>query len=83
MTDPQGIWRAEPNGVLAAEIDGFRLVVQAPEEVGGLVRFLVLRRESEGDTIIGSGSKETVQAAMGAAVKMAERLLWRPLTEGA
>jgi hypothetical protein len=39
------------------------------------VRFLVLRRGTAefSDTLIGSGTEETVRAAMAAAVRMAER----------
>jgi len=36
----QSIWRTEPDGVLAAESDGLRLVVQGSCRVGGAVRFL-------------------------------------------
>lgn len=79
MAGHPSIWRTEPEGVLAAEIDGLRLVVQAPEKVGGLVRFLVLRRDAGGDTIIGSGTEGDVRAAMQAAIQMAERILERQL----
>jgi hypothetical protein len=68
-------WRTDRAGVLSAESSDFRLLVQPPEEVGGAVRFLVLRRGSGGlsDTLAGSGTKESVRAAMGAAERMAER----------
>ena len=69
------LWRTQRTGVFLAENYGFRLLVQGPEEVGGAVRFLVLRRGTAefSDTLIGSGTEETVRAAMAAAVRMAER----------
>jgi hypothetical protein len=72
------LWRAEPDGVLAAEADGLRLVVRRPDKAGGAVRFLVLRNDSGGQAITGSGTEESIQDAMNAAVRMAERLLARP-----
>ncbi|MHB0728479.1 hypothetical protein [Roseomonas chloroacetimidivorans] len=68
-------WRTEPDGVLTADADGFRLVVHKPKEVGGHVHFLVLRREAKGEphSIIGSGSEENVRDAMKAAARMVER----------
>ena len=59
MQEQQDVWRAEPNGVLAAELGTYRLLVQAPESPGGLVRFLVLRREPSNDSfaLIGSGTE--------------------------
>ena len=74
----QSIWRTEPEGVLAAEADGFRLVVQAPCRAGGAVRFLVLRIDGDHHAIVGSGTEESVRGAMDAAVRMAGRLLARP-----
>lgn len=76
------IWRTEPDGVLAAEANDLRLVVQAPEEVGGAVRFLVLRCDSEGQTILGSGTEDDVRAAMKAAARMAERTMPRSFGPG-
>jgi hypothetical protein len=69
------LWRTERAGVLSAEICDFRLLVQAPGEGGGVVRFLVLRRGTAelSDTLLGSGTVETVRAAMAAAERMAER----------
>jgi hypothetical protein len=69
------LWRTQSTEVFSAENAGFRLVVQGPKEVGGAVRFLVLRRGTAeiSDTLIGSGTEETVRAAMAAAVRMAER----------
>ncbi len=72
---PRELWRTEPSGVLSSDVDGFRLVVQAPEQASGLVRFLVLRQAMNGDvdTLVGSGSETGVQAAMTAAEQMANR----------
>ncbi len=69
------LWHTEGRGVLSAEINNFRLAVQAPERVGGAVRFMVLRREtSDGqEVLIGSGSEDNVRAAMTVAERMAER----------
>ena len=80
MAGHRDMWRAEPDGVLAAEADGLRLVIQAPEEVGGPVRFLVLRRAGKEDrhAPIGSGVEESVGNAMEAAARMAGRLLSHP-----
>lgn len=80
MASNQAVWHREPDGVLAAEADGFRLVVQTAEKVDGLVRFLVLRRETKDGqyNILGSGTKEDVGAAMKAAEQMAQRLVLPP-----
>lgn len=69
------LWHTEGRGVLSAEINSFRLAVQAPERVGGAVRFMVLRREtSDGqEVLIGSGSEDNVRSAMTAAERMVER----------
>ena len=67
------VWHTEPNGALAAEIDGVRLVVQGPAEVGGYVRFTVLRRQYRQGSLlalIGSGTRESVGEAMSAAERM-------------
>ena len=67
------LWRTELNGVLSAETDGLRLVVQAPDNTGGAVRFQVLRRGAEGSPgiLVGSGTEDCVHAAMSAAEQMA------------
>jgi hypothetical protein len=70
----QEIWRLEPDGVLAAEIGNVRLVIRKPAEAGALVRFLVLRRGAEEDSLIGSGTEADVRSAMQTASRMAERL---------
>lgn len=69
------LWRTEPDGILSVDIGGFRLIVQAPEKVGGLVRFMVLRHDTleEADVLIGSGNEGNVRAAMVAAERMAKR----------
>jgi hypothetical protein len=74
----RSIWRTEPEGVLAAESDRLRLVVQARCRGDGMVRFLVLRGDGEHRCIVGPGTDESVRAAMDAAVRMAGRLLARP-----
>jgi len=72
---PRELWKTEPSGVLSTETGGFRLIVQAPDQAGGLVRFLVLRQAMKGgvDALVGSGSETGVQAAMTAAEQMANR----------
>jgi hypothetical protein len=69
------LWRMECPGVISADSGDFRLRVQPPEKVGGAVRFLVLRRRTAElpEALIGSGTKDTVRAAMAAAERMAER----------
>ena len=79
-------WRTGPGGVSSAEANGYRLVVQAPEEVGGSARFQVLRQGAEDGTprsaMVGSGFGADVRAAMAAAERMAERFSGRPLGRG-
>jgi hypothetical protein len=74
------IWRTEPGGGLAAEANGLRLSVHAPDSLDGAVRFLVSRRDGGEDSlgIIASGTEENVRAAMRAAVRSAERILGIP-----
>lgn len=69
------LWKTEPSGVLSSEVDGLRLVVQAPKQADGPVRFLVLRQATNGGlgTLVGSGSETGVQAAIIAAEQMANR----------
>jgi hypothetical protein len=80
MSGHQDVWRTEPDGVLAAEVGRYRLVVQAPEHPGGSVRFLVLRRDgAEGAlALIGSGNETDLRTAMKAAARMADRLTEQP-----
>jgi hypothetical protein len=68
-------WRAGPAGVYTAESNEFRLTVRAAADIGGGMRFLVVRRGRERvhDTLIGSGTTDTSHAAMVAAERMAER----------
>jgi hypothetical protein len=77
MAGHQDVWRTEPDGVLAAEVDTYRLVVQAPERIGGSARFLVLRRDGDEGALalIGSGHEADLRMAMKAAARMADRLL--------
>ena len=82
MGGHQDVWRTEPDGSVAAEVGGYRLVVRLPEQAGGPVRFLVLRR-GEGDdarpaALVGSGTEPGLRAAMRAAARMADRLVERP-----
>jgi hypothetical protein len=74
------IWWTEPNGDLAAEANGLRLAVRAPERSDGAVRFLVVRRDGDEQPqeILASGTEDDMRAAMKAAVRMAERILARP-----
>jgi hypothetical protein len=67
-------WHAEPNGILAAEVGGLRLVVRTPTEVGGYARFLLLGRISRGGggfALTASGTAESVREAMEAAERRA------------
>jgi hypothetical protein len=74
----QDVWRLEPDGVLAAEIGDVRLVIRKPAEAGALVRFLVLRRGGEEDSLVGSGTEVDVRSAMQTASRMAEKLTEGP-----
>jgi hypothetical protein len=80
MAGHRDIWRTECDGVLAAEVDTYRLVVQAPEHIGGSVRFMVLRREHDDGALalIGSGTEADLRAAMKAAGRMADTLIGQP-----
>ena len=77
MAGHQDIWRTEPDGVVAAEVDNYRLVVQAPERIGGSVRFLVLRRDGNERALalIGSGHEADMRRAMKAAARMVDGLI--------
>jgi hypothetical protein len=68
-------WRADPAGVYVGETDEFRLIVRPSDEIGGGMRFLVVRRGSKSvpDVLVGSGVVDTKQAAMAAAEQIAER----------
>jgi hypothetical protein len=61
-------------------VDTYRLVVQAPEHIGGSVRFMVLRREHDDGALalIGSGTEADLRAAMKAAGRMADTLIGQP-----
>jgi hypothetical protein len=69
------LWYAGPNGILSTVVGDLRLVVQAPEQVGGTARFQVLRQGhgDKPDALVGSGHGADVSAAMAAAERMAER----------
>jgi hypothetical protein len=77
MAALQDVWRLEPDGVLAAEVGDFRLVVRKPETAGALVRFLVLRGAADEHSIIGTGTEVDVRSAMQTASRMAARLTAR------
>jgi hypothetical protein len=80
MPGDRGVWRAEADGIVAAEVRGYRLVVRLPEQAGGPIRFLVLRRMG-GDgphALVGSGTEPDVRTAMAEAVRMADRLVEPP-----
>jgi len=81
MLGHQDVWRAEPDGAVAAEVRGYRLVVHLPEQAGGPVRFLVLRRKGDDgpDALVGSGTEADVRVAMRKAARMADRLVKPPL----
>jgi hypothetical protein len=67
-------WHAEPNGLLAAEVDGLRLVVRCPTEVDGFARFMLLGRVSRSGgpfALTASGTAESVSEAMAAAERRA------------
>jgi hypothetical protein len=68
-------WRADSAGVYVAETNEFRLIVRPSDEIGGNMRFLVLRRGRKNvpDALIASGVTDTKQAAMAAAERTADR----------
>ena len=81
MGGHQDVWRTEPDGSVAVEVGGYRLVVRLPEQAGGPVRFLVLRRGERDDrppALVGSGTESDLRTAMRSAARMADRLVERP-----
>ena len=81
MGGHQDVWRTEPDGSVAAEVGSFRLVVRLPEQAGGPVRFLVLRRGERDDdppALVGSGTEPDLRTAMKRAARMADRLVEPP-----
>lgn len=68
-------WYPGPDGKLATWRHGFRLVIHECTEQC-LVRFVVLGRSGEGQasTLLGSGTRDSVAAAMRASEWMAARL---------
>jgi hypothetical protein len=75
------VWRSDEDGTLRAAAHGFRLVVHPATADAAAVRFGVMRRGRDGDSVIGSGQAESARAAMKAAIEMAERFA-RPLQKG-
>lgn len=69
------LWWTEPDGVLASEAGGFRLVVRA---VDGWVRYLVLRQPGGAVVrppgLLASGHEHDARAAMLAAERTAARM---------
>lgn len=80
MNGQPDLWRTEPDGALAAEADGFRLVVPLPKQVGEQAHFLISHRQGHRElhSLVRSGTEESVHAAMKAAERIVERLLERP-----
>ncbi len=80
MPGHRDVWRSEPDGSVAAEVRGHRLVVHLPERTGGPVRFLVLRRMGDDGppTLVGSGTEADLRTAMAKAARMADRLVGPP-----
>jgi hypothetical protein len=69
-------WRTDPGGVLWAQVNGFKLVVQPPA-ADGSVRFMVMRcRSGTGGPMqpVASGHEDNVRAAMASAERFARRL---------
>jgi len=81
------VWSTEPDGTLSAEVEGYRLVVEAAQGIEeGVVRFRVLEvlhwdilRDAASTALTGSGFETSVPAAMAAALRMVERFLGHPL----
>lgn len=74
------IWRTGADGILAAEADGLRLVVQAPAEGTGPARFEVLRWQYGTGSLLAllaSGTAGEVREAMAAAERAAGRIIPR------
>ena len=80
MREHRDAWHTGPDGTVAIEVCGYRLVVRLSERAGGPVRFLVLRREGDDGphALIGSGTEPDVRAAMTKAARMADRFAGPP-----
>ena len=76
MREHRDAWRTGPDGTVATEVCGYRLVVRLSERAGRCA-FLVLRREGDDGphALIGSGTEPDVRAAMTKAARMADRLV--------
>jgi hypothetical protein len=68
-------WRTDSAGVFVVETDEFRLIIRPLDDIGGSMRFLLVRwgRNSVPDTLIATGVTHTKQAAMAAAERTADR----------
>lgn len=67
-------FRRQAGGVLAAEIDGYRLLIQAPAYAGDLWAYTVLRRQyGQGSpfALVGAGKEPTRSDAVHAAERLA------------
>jgi hypothetical protein len=78
MVGSWNVWRSDEDGTLRAAAHGFQLVVHPSAVATAAVRFGVMRRGRDGESLIGSGETESVRTAMKAAIEMAERFA-RPL----
>ena len=69
-------WRTEAGRTLSSKRHGFPVVAQKLEKTdSGTARFLIFRPEIGNDVkaLLGSGTREDVQAAMAEAERMTER----------
>ncbi|KAA2212003.1 hypothetical protein [Teichococcus oryzae] len=67
-------WWTQPNGLLAAELDGLRLIVRGPTEADSFARFMLLdrvSRDSDLFALTASGTAESLGEAMEAAERKA------------
>src|SRR5690348_9916658 len=70
----QGIWWTEPDGVVASELNGLRLVVRFSDEGNGTAQFTVLRPSGKEWALAGLGNSPDAVSAMRSASRMAECL---------
>lgn len=67
-------FHTEPNGILAAEIDGYKLLIQAPGHSDGDWAYTLLRRQYGIGSLfglVGSGVEESLAKAVHAAERLA------------
>jgi hypothetical protein len=70
----RGIWWTEPDGVVASELNGLRLVVRFSDEGNGPAQFMVLRPSGKEWVLAGVGNAPDALAVMRSASRMAECL---------